>query len=160
MISDKGIPVTVELVEELGADANVHGSLRSGETDLPVVARVDGRRPPEKGATVLLHAQAGPRAPVRHRHRPADRRLTSTSSNAASALLQLKRQTGRALRGPAGSASRPQTGDESGGAVRRTGSSTSDRIPGPHRPIGADDAHDPGLAHELPLSVPAEDRLQ
>ncbi len=58
-ISDKGIPVTVELVEELGADANVHGSLRSGETDLPVVARVDGRRPPEKGATVHFTPKQG-----------------------------------------------------------------------------------------------------
>jgi multiple sugar transport system ATP-binding protein len=58
-ISDKGIPVTVELVEELGADANVHGTLRSGETDLPVVARVDGRRPPEKGATVNFTPKQG-----------------------------------------------------------------------------------------------------
>jgi multiple sugar transport system ATP-binding protein len=58
-ISEKGIPVTVELVEELGADANVHGTLRSGETDLPVVARVDGRRPPEKGATVNFTPKVG-----------------------------------------------------------------------------------------------------
>jgi len=58
-ISDKGIPVTIELVEELGADANVHGSLRSGETDLPIVARVDGRRPPEKGSTVQFTPKQG-----------------------------------------------------------------------------------------------------
>ncbi len=55
----KGIPVIVELVEELGADANVHGSLRSGETDLPIVARVDGRRPPEKGETVYFTPKQG-----------------------------------------------------------------------------------------------------
>jgi multiple sugar transport system ATP-binding protein len=53
-LADSGIPVLVELVEELGADANVHGSLRSGETDNPVVARVDGRKPPEKGKTVYF----------------------------------------------------------------------------------------------------------
>jgi multiple sugar transport system ATP-binding protein len=58
-LSDKGIPVTIELVEELGADANVHGSLRSGETDLPIVARVDGRRPPEKGSTVHFTPKQG-----------------------------------------------------------------------------------------------------
>jgi multiple sugar transport system ATP-binding protein len=57
--TEKGIPVTVELVEELGADANVHGSLRSGETDLPIVARVDGRRPPEKGETVYFIPKQG-----------------------------------------------------------------------------------------------------
>jgi multiple sugar transport system ATP-binding protein len=57
--TQKGIPVTVELVEELGADANVHGSLRSGETDLPIVARVDGRRPPEKGETVYFTPKGG-----------------------------------------------------------------------------------------------------
>jgi multiple sugar transport system ATP-binding protein len=58
-LSDKGIPVTVELVEELGADANVHGSLRTGETDDPIVARVDGRTPPEKGETVHFTPKAG-----------------------------------------------------------------------------------------------------
>ncbi len=58
-LSEKGIPVTVELVEELGADANVHGTLRSGETDMPVVARVDGRKPPEKGETVHFTPKGG-----------------------------------------------------------------------------------------------------
>jgi multiple sugar transport system ATP-binding protein len=58
-LSDTGIPVIVELVEELGADANVHGSLRSSETDNPVVARVDGRKPPEKGETVHFTPKQG-----------------------------------------------------------------------------------------------------
>jgi multiple sugar transport system ATP-binding protein len=58
-IADKGIQVVVELVEELGADANVHGTLRSHETDTPIVARVDGRRPPEKGATVNFTPKQG-----------------------------------------------------------------------------------------------------
>jgi multiple sugar transport system ATP-binding protein len=58
-LSEKGIPVTVELVEELGADANVHGTLRSGDTELPIVARVDGRQPPEKGALVHFIPKVG-----------------------------------------------------------------------------------------------------
>ncbi len=44
----------VDVVEELGADAYVYGTLRSDSTDLPIIARVDGRRPPEKGTTVHL----------------------------------------------------------------------------------------------------------
>ena len=58
-LSERGIPVIVELVEELGADANVHGSLRTGETDDPIVARVDGRKPPEKGQTVHFTPKQG-----------------------------------------------------------------------------------------------------
>ena len=58
-LSDKGIPVTVELVEELGADANVHGTLRTGDSDMPIVARVDGRKPPEKGETVHFTPKQG-----------------------------------------------------------------------------------------------------
>jgi multiple sugar transport system ATP-binding protein len=58
-LADKGLPVQVELVEVLGADAYVHGILRSEGTDLPVIARVDGRRPPEKGQTVHLRAKEG-----------------------------------------------------------------------------------------------------
>ena len=58
-LSEKGIPVTVELVEELGADANVYGTLRTGGTDMPIVARVDGRKPPEKGETVHFTPKIG-----------------------------------------------------------------------------------------------------
>jgi multiple sugar transport system ATP-binding protein len=58
-IADTGLQVIVELVEELGADANVHGSLRTGESDTPVVARVDGRKPPEKGSTVSFIPKQG-----------------------------------------------------------------------------------------------------
>src|ERR1700733_1190877 len=47
-LADNGLAVQVELVEVLGADAYVHGILRSEGSDLPVIARVDGRRPPEK----------------------------------------------------------------------------------------------------------------
>jgi multiple sugar transport system ATP-binding protein len=58
-LSDRGIPVSVELVEVLGADAYVHGTLKSEGTDLPIIARVDGRHPPEKGETVQLKAKDG-----------------------------------------------------------------------------------------------------
>ncbi|GAA3603663.1 sn-glycerol-3-phosphate ABC transporter ATP-binding protein UgpC [Kineosporia mesophila] len=58
-LSDHGLPVQVELVEVLGADAYLHGTLKSEGTDLPVIARVDGRRPPEKGQTVHLQAKEG-----------------------------------------------------------------------------------------------------
>src|SRR5689334_23241038 len=58
-LAEHGLPVQVELVEVLGADAYVHGILSSEGTDLPVIARVDGRRPPEKGQTVHLQAKEG-----------------------------------------------------------------------------------------------------
>ena len=50
-----GIPVTVELVEELGSDAFLHGSVlgRDGEP-LLLVARVDPTSPPERGSEVHL----------------------------------------------------------------------------------------------------------
>ena len=51
----EGIPVTVELVEELGSDAFLHGSVR-GEDGSPItlVARVNPKNPPGKGQTVSL----------------------------------------------------------------------------------------------------------
>ncbi len=49
-----GIPVTVELVEELGSDAFVHASVRGGASDQLLVARVDPRDPPGKGEDVVL----------------------------------------------------------------------------------------------------------
>jgi multiple sugar transport system ATP-binding protein len=53
-----GIPVTVELVEELGSDAFLHGSIQGagGDADHPtlIVARVNPTAPPEKGQTVHL----------------------------------------------------------------------------------------------------------
>jgi multiple sugar transport system ATP-binding protein len=57
-IAEHGLVVTVDVVEELGADAYIYGTLRTDETDLPVIARADGRRPPEKGATVRLAPKA------------------------------------------------------------------------------------------------------
>jgi multiple sugar transport system ATP-binding protein len=53
-LSEHGLAVTVDVVEELGADAYIYGTLRTDETDMPMIARADGRRPPEKGSTVHL----------------------------------------------------------------------------------------------------------
>ncbi|GAB3556855.1 ABC transporter ATP-binding protein [Spelaeicoccus albus] len=48
-----GIDVIVDVVEELGADAYIYGRRVGGsETDAPLIARVDGRTPPDKGETV------------------------------------------------------------------------------------------------------------
>jgi multiple sugar transport system ATP-binding protein len=64
----QGIPVTVDVVEELGADAYIYGStqvhqhLEEDERDAPekpFIARVDGRRPPKKGERVFLTPNPG-----------------------------------------------------------------------------------------------------
>jgi len=60
--SDGGLPVTVNVVEELGSDAFCYGSLPGhdamhGEVD--VIARVDPRTPPAKNSTVHLRIRAG-----------------------------------------------------------------------------------------------------
>jgi len=54
---DNGLSVEVAVVEELGADAFLYGLLNGG-TDEPkeIIARIDARRPPEKGAKVKLAA--------------------------------------------------------------------------------------------------------
>ncbi len=65
--SGQGLPVTVDVVEELGADAYIYGSTQAhqvdaeGDTELPkpFIARVDGRRPPEKGSIINLAPQEG-----------------------------------------------------------------------------------------------------
>jgi multiple sugar transport system ATP-binding protein len=44
--------VTVELVEELGADAYVHGSINDARNQGRLVIRVDGRRPPRLGEVI------------------------------------------------------------------------------------------------------------
>ncbi len=51
--SGRGLPIEVDVVEELGADAYIYGSMPGSEaTDKPFIARVDGRTPPGKGETV------------------------------------------------------------------------------------------------------------
>jgi multiple sugar transport system ATP-binding protein len=64
-----GIPVTVDVVEELGADAYIYGSAKVHQhleadddqegAEKPFIARVDGRRPPAKGETVYLSPKQG-----------------------------------------------------------------------------------------------------
>jgi multiple sugar transport system ATP-binding protein len=58
LVSDgAGIPVTVEVVEELGSDAFLHGSIdgtSSAESPSLIVARVNPKEPPQKGATIHL----------------------------------------------------------------------------------------------------------
>jgi multiple sugar transport system ATP-binding protein len=56
-----GVEIEVDVVEELGADAYLYGRITgSGKViDQPVVARVDGRHPPEKGSRVRLHPEPG-----------------------------------------------------------------------------------------------------
>src|ERR671933_593712 len=75
-LSDRGLPVQVDVVEELGADAYIYGralGTGSGETgvsaapgsttalggDLQIIARTDGRRPPQKGETVHFLPKQG-----------------------------------------------------------------------------------------------------
>ena len=56
-----GVEMEVDVVEELGADAYLYGRITgSGKViDRPVVARADGRHPPEKGSRVRLHPATG-----------------------------------------------------------------------------------------------------
>ena len=54
LITGEGMKLAIELVEELGADAYVHGSVyRDGRADR-VVVRVDGRTPPLIGQSVTV----------------------------------------------------------------------------------------------------------
>jgi multiple sugar transport system ATP-binding protein len=53
-----GFTLTVELVEELGADAYVHGAVRIGDSNERFVVRVDGRTPPAIGQQVKVAVRA------------------------------------------------------------------------------------------------------
>jgi multiple sugar transport system ATP-binding protein len=56
--ADGGLPMRVDLVEELGSDAYVYGTSKLGnENDDRIVVRVDGRTPPKMGDTVHLKMQ-------------------------------------------------------------------------------------------------------
>jgi multiple sugar transport system ATP-binding protein len=56
-----GADVEVDVVEELGADAYLYGRIVSadGVTADPVIARIDWRDPPQRGARLRLHPQPG-----------------------------------------------------------------------------------------------------
>jgi len=55
----QGLSVTVDLVEELGADGYLYGHTEVGGKRTDLVARVDGRRHPMAGDTVVLAPIAG-----------------------------------------------------------------------------------------------------
>jgi multiple sugar transport system ATP-binding protein len=57
-VSEHGLPIEVDVVEELGADAYVYGRTRLGDGEHQITARVDGRRPPGKGE--VLHVTPRP----------------------------------------------------------------------------------------------------
>jgi multiple sugar transport system ATP-binding protein len=72
---EEGVELTVELVEELGADAYVYGSVRIGGQPERFIVRVDGRTPPALGQHVkvavrdtteihLFHPESGARLEV------------------------------------------------------------------------------------------------
>ena len=52
--ADKGVPATVEVVEELGSDAFLHASVRGSNGTQLLVARVDPKNPPAKGEDISL----------------------------------------------------------------------------------------------------------
>ena len=53
-ISDSGLRLEVDVVEELGADAYIYGRVEIQGTQQTIVARADWRNPPVKGETVYL----------------------------------------------------------------------------------------------------------
>lgn len=56
-----GVEMEVDVVEELGADAYLYGRITDSAKaiDQDVVARADGRNPPQKGSRVRLHPEVG-----------------------------------------------------------------------------------------------------
>ncbi|MGY2129755.1 ABC transporter ATP-binding protein [Blastococcus sp. SYSU DS0617] len=58
-IAGSGLPVEVDVVEELGADAYVYGHTTIDGTQHDITARVDGRRPPAPGEHLLVRPRSG-----------------------------------------------------------------------------------------------------
>jgi multiple sugar transport system ATP-binding protein len=58
-LADDGIPARVEVVEELGADAYAFCVARLPGGERKLVARADGRRPPDRGERVALWPSPG-----------------------------------------------------------------------------------------------------
>ncbi|MEE1622425.1 ABC transporter ATP-binding protein [Zafaria sp. Z1313] len=58
-VSGEGLPVEVDVVEELGADAYVYGHTTLDGTEHNIVVRVDGRKPPFKGETIYVTPTPG-----------------------------------------------------------------------------------------------------
>ncbi|WP_346623531.1 sn-glycerol-3-phosphate ABC transporter ATP-binding protein UgpC [Blastococcus montanus] len=58
-VSDRGLAVDVDVVEELGADAYVYGRTTLDGTEHLITARVDGRRPPQRGEVIHVAPRQG-----------------------------------------------------------------------------------------------------
>ena len=58
-ISSDGLPVEVDVVEELGADAYIYGRAVFDGNEQPMTVRVDGRRPPKSGTTIHITPKEG-----------------------------------------------------------------------------------------------------
>jgi multiple sugar transport system ATP-binding protein len=56
-LSERGLPVMIDVVEELGADAYIYG--RTTDNDAQIIARTDGRTPPAKGETIHFTPKPG-----------------------------------------------------------------------------------------------------
>jgi multiple sugar transport system ATP-binding protein len=54
-----GLATEVDVVEELGADAYVYGTTEVGGQRRPIIARVDGRTPPDKGSVLHFAPREG-----------------------------------------------------------------------------------------------------
>jgi len=57
--SGDGLAVTVDIVEVLGADAYVYGTVGRGGATQPIIVRTDGRTPPKRGTTVCVRSIPG-----------------------------------------------------------------------------------------------------
>ncbi|HEV8529578.1 MAG TPA: sn-glycerol-3-phosphate ABC transporter ATP-binding protein UgpC [Actinomycetes bacterium] len=57
--SGEGLAVEVTVVEELGADAYMHGTAKLDDTEQQIIVRADSRRPPEKGSILHLTVRPG-----------------------------------------------------------------------------------------------------
>jgi multiple sugar transport system ATP-binding protein len=54
-----GFPLVVNVVEELGSDAFVHGTVEAHGERIPIVARHDPRVPPDRGAVLTVRIEPG-----------------------------------------------------------------------------------------------------
>src|SRR6201987_3889600 len=61
-IGDGGVEMQIDVVEELGADAFLHGRVAESDNTFgqTIVARADGHNPPLRGSRVRLHPHPGP----------------------------------------------------------------------------------------------------
>ena len=69
-VGDRGLPVEVDVVEELGADAYVYGHAVLDGGPANVVARVRGRSLPERGAVLQVAPRPGSTTCSRSRTAP------------------------------------------------------------------------------------------